>query len=145
MFCPPLKYLFKKQQQQPKPQAVEAWLHLLGFFHAVLGRRAAKAFADAKTYFWDFSLRETSASQRSGLNSCSLSWQVCFLYSELQNNLFAKVILSCENQMLQYMPLQVLDISWKRQRWLKNGDTLWKKITLFLPKIQKFYFKREKK
>lgn len=64
--------------KQAKPQAVEAWLHLPGFLHAVLGRGAAKAFADAQIHFWDLSLRETSASQRNDLNSCSLSWQHIF-------------------------------------------------------------------
>lgn len=38
-------------------------LHLLNFLYAVLGRGAAKAFADAQMHFRDFSPRETIASQ----------------------------------------------------------------------------------
>ena len=71
---------------------MEAWLHLLCFLHAVLGRRASKAFADAKIHFWDFSLRETIASQRNDLNSCSLSWQHIFFTLSYKITFLSKLL-----------------------------------------------------
>lgn len=102
--------------KQPKPQAVEAWVHLLGFLHAVPGRGAAKAFADAQIHFWDFSLWETIASQRDDLNSCSLSWQHIFFTLSCKTTSLLKLLLAVWIRSCSMCLCRLLAVSRKRQR-----------------------------
>lgn len=66
---------------------------------------------------------------------------VYFLYSELQNNLFAEVSPSYEHQVLQDMPSQVLGVSW--EDWKMEGH--FGKNCSFPAKNQKIWIEKKKK
>lgn len=123
---------------------MEVWRHHhLSFLHAVLGRRAAKAFADTKICFLDFSLWETIAAQRNDLNSCSLSCQhISFTLGckrTFSPKLLSAVKIRCCNICLCrcWVLLERDRNDWKMEEYFEDK--------MFSAKNSQFELKREKK